>query len=428
MAGPEDEVVANPEDEQTPPTTPLVPDAVTDMAALSLEAKPSAYERVMSPLTMEEASQVDFAALKQQLFLTTDDDQVLKAVTQIRRLLSIETTPPIQQVIDAGMVPRLVSLLDHSLPNMVFETSWALTNVASGNSAQTQFVVEAGAVPKFVSLMNHESSDVAEQAVWALGNIAGDSPQMRDHCLSLGTLPNLLVQITTASKVSLLRNSTWALSNLCRGKPKPSFSMVQPALPALSRLIYSTDEEVIVDALWALSYLSDGPNEHIDAVIDAGVVKKLIELLGHSKLTIVTPALRTIGNIATGSDVATDHVLGAIPALRVLLSSPKSAVRKEALWCLSNITAGNVKQIEAVEVSGVMADVMKHAMEDSPDVAKEACWVITNFMSGGNHSQVKRLLDSSATFFDDFATAVARLAEVGPMQVWIRPIVYSICF
>ena len=53
----------------------------------------------------------------------------------------------------------------------------------------------------------------------------------------------------------------------------------KPALPALERLIHSNDEEVLTDACWALSYLSDGTDDKINAVIEAGVCPRLVELL-----------------------------------------------------------------------------------------------------------------------------------------------------
>lgn len=54
---------------------------------------------------------------------------------------------------------------------------------------------------------------------------------------------------------------------------------VRPALSALQRLVHSNDEEVLTDACWALSYLSDGTNDKIQAVIEAGVCPRLVELL-----------------------------------------------------------------------------------------------------------------------------------------------------
>jgi len=78
----------------------------------------------------------------------------------------------------------------------------------------------------------------------------------------------------------MTRNAVWCLSNLCRGKnPSPNFAKVSPCLSVLTRLLFISDSDVLADACWALSYLSDGPNEKIQAVIDAGVCRRLVELL-----------------------------------------------------------------------------------------------------------------------------------------------------
>ena len=144
------------------------------------------------------------------------------------------------------------------------------------------------------------------------------------------------------ARLSTIRNATWTLSNLCRGKPVPEFETIRPVLPVISRLIFSPDVETIADACWALSYISDGPNEQIDAVLAFGIAPRLIELLGHPQSTVQTPALRTVGNIVTGNDEQTHLMvnLNVIPALLWLLDHNKKNIRKEACWTLSNITAG----------------------------------------------------------------------------------------
>ena len=160
---------------------------------------------------------------------------------------------------------------------------------------------------------------------------------------------------------------------------------IQPALPVLAKLVYSLDDEVLIDACWAISYLSDGSNDKIQAVIEASIPRRLVELLMHSSTSVQTPALRSVGNIVTGDDVQTQVIInaGALPALLSLLSSTKDGIRKEACWTISNITAGNQNQIQAVIEANIVPPLVGLLSNGDFKTRKEACWAISNATSGG---------------------------------------------
>jgi importin subunit alpha-1 len=155
---------------------------------------------------------------------------------------------------------------------------------------------------------------------------------------------------------------------------------VEPALTVLARLLYALDDEVLTDACWALSFLSDDPgpqNQTIQAVIQCGVARRLVELLMHSSQTVKTPALRTVANIAAGDDFQTQVILNCsvLPCLLALLCHSKMPIRKEACFTISNITAGNREQISWVIDANLVPALLSVLKNDGCDVQKEAAWV-----------------------------------------------------
>ena len=88
----------------------------------------------------------------------------------------------------------------------------------------------------------------------------------------------------------------------------------------LASLIYTEDSDTLADACWAISYLSDGPNSRIQSVIEAGVSRRLVELLMHDKVNVVSAALRAVGNIVTGDDVQTQVCLRILLSLKMSIN------------------------------------------------------------------------------------------------------------
>lgn len=323
----------------------------------------------------------------------SDKQLHLQATQSARKMLSRERSPPIDIMIGHGVVPLCVRFLEQfDNPELQFEAAWALTNIASGTTEQTQAVVAANSVPKFVALLRSPALNVAEQAVWALGNIAGDGPEARDGVLGHDVVSGILHLLENPLiPISFLRNVVWLISNLCRNKnPPPAFTHIKRMLGALAKLLNHGDLLILSDACWALSYVTDDENTKIQAVIDAGCLPRLVQLLDLPDPAIITPALRSVGNIVTGSDHQTDEIIkaGAIKRMSVLLRHPKPNIIKEAAWTISNITAGNASQIQAVIDADVITDLRVVLDKGDFKSQKEAAWAFTNLTQGGTAEQI----------------------------------------
>lgn len=91
----------------------------------------------------------------------------------------------------------------------------------------------------------------------------------------MAPIANILDQAKPGS--SFVRNASWTLSNLCRGRPAPNFEKVQRAIPSLAKVVIENDcEDILIDVCWAISYLSDGGEERIPVILATGVLNRLI--------------------------------------------------------------------------------------------------------------------------------------------------------
>ena len=68
---------------------------------------------------------------------------------------------------------------------------------------------------------------------------------------------------------------------------------------------------MLADACWAISYFSAEEAVTHQTIVESGALPKLINLLKHKNLLIVTPSLQICGSILAGEAYFADSVLNS---------------------------------------------------------------------------------------------------------------------
>lgn len=177
--------------------------------------------------------------------------------------------------------------------------------------------------------------------------------------------------------------------------------MVEPVIPALCYLACnSTVHDITADALWALSYIADGNDERIDAILrcenEGALLKTVVNYVTCNNPQLMSPSLRILGNFVSGTEQQTQAVVdaGALAAAMPTLESSKKSLRKEMCWMLSNIAAGTQDQITSlIKTSSVAERLVSMSIDAEWETRKEAIWAVSNIFTGGSDGHVSFLVN-----------------------------------
>jgi len=326
--------------------------------------------------------------------LEVGDAGLLVAMQDLRRLVSMTRNPQLNPVMPT--IPLVVRVLGREEfgEAVHFEGLWILTNMASGQSVHTKHVVDCRGVETFMRFMHHSNADIVEQSIWGLSNVAGDCIDNRDELLVHGILPMLntvMYKAYSMAHLRVLRNGMWMVSNLCRGHPVIGNEYVQQALPIMRAMCSSdTDEEVLCDALWAFSYLTDCNAERLDGLIqESALCASAVACMSSVRAKLHKPAVRVVGNFLSSRDAHADRFIFEWNALDGLLARVEDAsTAQEACWGLSNVFAGTSAQIAAA-MRLLPAVIRVVETSSSWDARREGAWCLLNLGHGGNASEIR---------------------------------------
>lgn len=316
-------------------------------------------------------------------------ERKVDGLRSLRWLLSKNKIPPIEAAIKADVIPALTQCLTFGSPDeQLLEAAWCLTNIAAGELEETRSLLPS--LPLLIAHLGEKSFlPVAEQCAWALGNVAGEGEELRNILLAHGALVPL-ARLMLSNKGSTAETAAWALSNLIKGpdsRAATDFIKIVGTLEAIIQHLKMGDDELRTEVTWVVVYLTALSENALHVLAKSEVVQLLIGRLAASdNMQLLIPVLRCLGNLIAGTSYIITDVLivgqnitdCAISGLVKCLKSENRAIKKEAAWVLSNISAGSLQHKELVFSSDATSLLLDMLLTEPFDIRKEAAFVLGN--------------------------------------------------
>ena len=330
-------------------------------------------------------------------FKTNDIEKKYKGLVGIRKLLCLPENPPIQQIIDYGLVNDFIDLLQNGYPEFQYESLWILTNIASGTSDQVNTIIVKGGLNKIIEIMNNSSiEELQSQSIMTIGNIAGENIKIREQIIEKKGFDKIVHLLSITNRPLIIKNSTWAISNFLRIKPLLPYEIIKNSISSIAGALNKlpNDNEFIRDALWIYSFITENYKKGIEDLMFLGIVPKLLKFLDLNETVIQLSILRIIGNIASGNANQTQDLIdwGVLNYLKKTLFHEKKSIRKESAWIVSNIAAGTQKQIETLINEDFLKILSEVINKDDAEIQKEAIWAICNLTSIEKDQLLEKIL------------------------------------
>lgn len=247
---------------------------------------------VIPSVAMPEASTSLMRPILNELARGTAKEQA-KALGELRRLAETEAVR--SEFIVMGHAPKIVAYLCRGDADCRILAAGVIANIAATDPSRAT-IIAAGALKPLVGMIRASFSDFQEEAARALRSLAV-SEQGQHAIIAAGALPPLIAIVSSGSAKGKTA-AAGTIGFLARHLPKAE---VKGFLPGLAAMLSSDMEEVGFESACAICNVATTcPNR--EAVMEAGALTPLLNLLSNSSLRGRAQAAGALANLATEGD------------------------------------------------------------------------------------------------------------------------------
>jgi hypothetical protein len=318
-----------------------------------------------------------------------DPNLQLRSTRDAHEMLKNANAHLIDAFIEAGIVPRLVSLMEKpELQHNVVFTIVQITSKAFSDH-QNQVFVDAGACPHLISLLSSDNSKLILGSVLVLLTIIKRRPEFVIEC---GIVEPILRLARSEISVDILSLVSLTIMCLIAHQCSPQIDLIKKMTPTLLEFLQHADNEIVHYACKAVSaaFLKTDAIEHASLIYDFGIVPHIVRLLDHGSVDIVRESLDAVLSISFRSVDHADAVLeaGALPIIAGLLMHETFEVVQYSTRVISNVFAGRADQIQKVIDAQILQPLIEVLSTGDLESRKASVGAVTNLSFRGTPAQI----------------------------------------
>ena len=361
-------------------------------------------EKDLSNLSLNDRND-EVQLLKDIVFKASSPDIIvqLQGIKEVKNAASRQLNPPIDRLIALDIIPILVDCLKKGNEELELETTSILAIIASGSPEWAEKIVTAFAVPELLKLLSSPNELLREWVVRILGHMIEGGSESVNECFKQGVVDHVVKSVTPFASSSFIECVSRFVVNSWKHRNNiPSMESLEKIFSVVSSLLIREDLDILFHSISMIASFSGlFHSTHIKLIIESGLIKQLVPFLSHDEEKLKSIALHALGNIVTGIDEQTQAVLDeeVLKYFSGILLSKNDIIVKDALWFLSNITAGNIKQIQEVIDAGLIPSIINTLDKESFENRKWALFAISNMSQSGSTDQIMFLVDNGVIPF-----------------------------
>jgi importin subunit alpha-6/7 len=189
-------------------------------------------------------------------------------------------------------------LVENDVEDILIDVCWAMSYLSDGGEARIPTILQTGVLPRLVQLLQHPNVAISVPCLRSIGNIVTGDDDQTQTVIEAGAL-QALNELIFNKKKTVRKEVCWSLSNITAG----SVEQIQLCLDMgiTDKLIYiliNDDPEIKKEAVWAVSNCTASANfTQFDALVNKGIIKALLSTLKMTEARVLAVALEGLDNI-----------------------------------------------------------------------------------------------------------------------------------